>query len=266
MPRVNAESLDLMARLESRATQMPQVKCDREFSFYSIPVHILENVQHLAERFKTTRGMRSTENDVIDSLMHHGLELFERDPAIKLWRSLRESVIGIEPKAWRDTEDYELVRAMMDDIKTGLNPCGRELTKKRNVKLLGSTVEGTSKLASSMGFGKSIYLVGILLLMRGQTALSTDSVFNHDVMRADLEKLTAKLRKRTNILSYTLSIADVELGEDVRAILTQCGQHNRRELLLYGGQMSPLYPSRVNPRDCPLRVSFGGPPAAGLEG
>jgi hypothetical protein len=228
MPRVNAESFDLMARLESRATQMPQVKCDKEFSFYSMPVYILENVQHFAERFKTTKGIRSTENDVIDSLMHHGLELFERDPDIKLWRSLRESVIGIEPKAWRDTEDYELVRAMMDDIKTGLNPCGRELTKKRNVKLLGSTVEGTSKLASSIGFGKSIYLVGILLLMRGQIALGKDAVFNHDVMQVDLEKLNAKLRKRTRYLVNALGIADVELGEDVRAILTQYGQHHRQ--------------------------------------
>lgn len=227
--QTNAESFDLMARLESRAAQRHEVKCDKEFSFYSIPVYILENVQHLAERFKTSRGIRTTENDVIDSLVHHGLELFERDPDIQLWRTLRESVIGIEPSAWRDLEDYELVRMIMDDIKTGLNPCGRELTKKRNVRLLGSTVDGTAKLASSIGFGKGMCLVGTLLLMRGQAALNEGEVFNHDVMRADLEKLIAKLRKRTSILSHTLSIADVELREDIKAILAQCEHLRHRQ-------------------------------------
>lgn len=231
MPIVNVESFDLMARLESRAKR-PEVKCDREFSFYSIPVYILENVQHLAERFKTARGIKTTENDVIDSLLHHGLELFERDPDIKRWRALRESVIGIEPSAWRDLEDYELVRAIMDDIKMGLNPCGREPTKKRNVKLLGSTVEGTSKLASSIGFGKGIYIVGTLLLMRGQIALSKDEVFNHELMRADIEKFIAKLRKRTSYLSHILSLADVELGEDVQAILNHCERPQRQGISL----------------------------------
>jgi hypothetical protein len=33
-------------------------------------------------------------------------------------------------------EDYELVRGIMDDVKMGLNPYGRELTKKRNVRLM----------------------------------------------------------------------------------------------------------------------------------
>jgi hypothetical protein len=228
MPRANAESYGFKARLESKATQRNEVKYEKEFSFYSIPLYILENVQHLAERTKAARGIRCTENDVIDSLMQRGLELVESDPDIQLWRTLRGVVIGTAPNAWQDPEDYEFVRVIMDEVKTGLNPCGRELTKKRNVKLTRSTAEGTAKLASSIGFGKNVYVVAILLLMRGLTALSRDEVFNHDVMRADLEKLIAKLRKRTRYLVNALGIADVELGENVKAILAHYDRDQRQ--------------------------------------
>lgn len=261
-PVTPAQPFDLLAHLALRATQRHEGICEKDFSFYSLPVHIVENVQHLAERFKSTTGNRTTENDVIDILVLHGLDLIEADPDIRLWRTLRESVIGIEPSAWHDTEDYELVRLLMDDLKMGLNPCGREPRRKRNVKLMAGTVERTSKLASSIGFGMSVNLVGILLLMRGQTALSKDEVFNHDPMQADLERFIAKLRKRTSILSHTLAISDVEMGEDIRAILNQCGSPQPGPWRAD----APLLPVTGEVPSLPVAGRLQILPAAGVEG
>jgi hypothetical protein len=101
--------------------------------------------------------------------------------------------------------------------------------------------------------------------MRGQTALSKEEVFNYDAMRADLEKFIAKLRKRTSILSHTLTIADVELGDGVKAILAQC-ESRRQGVALVSRVDTTFMPVAGEPLKLPTAGTFESLPAAGLVG